>query len=124
MKRDFSLMSDKLPAKAYKYAIPACCDLISSLLEYISIIKLTGSTYQFMINATILTTSGFAYILTKTPLNRNQIWGGVIALIALMTASASVLFDQDSGNDQGENFVMGLLLMLAAVIIKGFYFSY
>jgi hypothetical protein len=88
-------MTDRRPPKILKYVVPAACDLLSSLLEYVSIIKLNGSTYQFLNNGMLITAGIFSYFMTRVAFNRNQIWGGVIAFVALLIATGSELLGEN-----------------------------
>jgi len=125
IRHDFARMSDKRRPNPFLYAIPALCDLFCTILEYIAISMTTDSTQQFMRNGMILTTALFVRLLTKVAFKRNQIFGGLIALLALVIASLPQFFDQEPNQlVSSTNSVVGVIIILVAIGLEGFFLAF
>lgn len=93
------LEEGKVPHKFYIFAIPGFCDASLSIMQYMALNFISGSTYRILIGATIISTLFFSKLLLKIVVQRRQIIGCGMALIGLVLVGVSGFINRpDSGS--------------------------
>ena len=98
----------KTPHKPYIFFVPAFSDAISSILQYMGLAFIAGSTYVMFKGASIVTTAIFSKILVKMVIEKRHIAGCGAAIIGLVIVGSSGFFD--SGSDSGDSTFVNLFL--------------
>ena len=94
------LEEGKTPHKPYIFFIPAFSDAISSILQYMGLAFIAGSTYVMFKGASIVTTAIFSKILVKMVIEKRHIAGCSAAVIGLVIVGSSGFFSTDSDSKE------------------------
>ena len=92
------LEKGKNPHRPYIFFVPAFSDAISSILQYMGLAFIAGSTYVMFKGASIVTTAIFSRILVKMTIEKRHIAGCGAAVIGLVIVGSSGFFGSDSGS--------------------------
>lgn len=111
----------KTPHKPYIFFIPALSDCCSSILQYMGLAFIPGSTYVMFKGAAIITTAIFSKILVKMVIERRHIIGCALAIVGLVIVGGSGYFGSD---DVSNGEFVGYILMLCSLIFNGFFYAY
>ena len=93
-----ALEEGKSPHKFYVFAIPGLCDASLSIMQYMALNFISGSTYRILIGATIITTLLFSKILLKIVILKRQLMGCGFAFIGLIAVGISSFIDRPEGS--------------------------
>lgn len=88
----------KTPHKFYYFLIPALADACSSMLQYMGLNFISGSTYLMFKGASIVTTAIFSKILFNMAIERRHWIGCGAAIVGLVVVGASGLLTSDSSD--------------------------
>lgn len=124
-KNKIPLEPGKTPHSFRVFIIPALADACSSILQYIGMVYISGSTYMMFKGAILVTTALFSKILFKMKLERRHIVGGGLALAGLVVVGLSELFDQKPGQQsEFSKEVIGYAFMIVSLFFNGFLYAY
>lgn len=79
----------KPPLPKMLLVVPACFDLLGSLLLKIGLNFMPGSVFQMMRAGSIVTTALFSYLLVGKTLKHNQVVGCSLALVGVFIIGAA-----------------------------------
>ena len=131
-KAKLDLEPGKVPHKKWVFAVPAFSDALSSMLQYMGLSFISGSTYMMFKGASIVTTAIFSRILVKMVIQKRHITGCGLAILGLTIVGSSGFFSKNESGDttfvfiflfQQQEFV-GYILMLCSLVFNGFLYAY
>ena len=96
-KAKLELEPGKVPHKKWVFAIPALSDALSSMLQYMGLAFISGSTYMMFKGASIVTTAIFSRILVGMVVEKRHLAGCGLAILGLMIVGSSGFFDSSGG---------------------------
>ncbi len=79
--------------KFYIFLIPGLCDSCLSIMQYMALNFISGSTYRILVGASIVTTLLFSKILLKITIERRHIIGCGLGVIGLLIVGCSGLLE-------------------------------
>jgi drug/metabolite transporter (DMT)-like permease len=89
-KRGKSVVEEgKIPHKPWIFIIPALADSCSSILQYMGLSFISGSTYMMFKGASIVTTAIFSKILIKMVLEKRHFVGCGMAILGITIVGSS-----------------------------------
>ena len=109
------LESGKKPHNRLIFLVPALSDAISSMLQYIGLTLITGSTYMMFKGTTIVTTAVFSKILVRMVIEKRHIAGCSLAIMGLVVVGASGLLEKSS---DGETKFVNCYLIIVTIICR------
>ena len=90
------LEEGKTAHKFYIFLIPGLCDASLSVMQYMALNFISGSTYRILIGASIVTTLLFSRILLKIKIEKRHIVGCGLGVIGLVIVGCSGLLESSS----------------------------
>jgi drug/metabolite transporter (DMT)-like permease len=88
-KHELPLEEGKQPHKFYCFFVPALSDAISSVLQYMALNFISGSTYLMFKGASIVTTAIFSMLLFGMVIEKRHLIGCGAAIAGLVVVGAS-----------------------------------
>ncbi len=89
----------KLPHTPFIFIIPALADSCSSILQYMGLAFISGSTYMMFKGASIVTTAIFSKILIKMKLEIRHFVGCGMAILGIVIVGTSGFLESDTNGD-------------------------
>lgn len=99
-KNKLPLEVGKKPHKFYYFLIPAFADACSSVLQYMGLNFISGSTYLMFKGASIVTTALFSKILFDMVIQRRHLVGCGAAIVGLIIVGASGFVNKSSDSTE------------------------
>lgn len=96
-KAKLELEPGKVPHKKWVFSIPALSDALSSMLQYMGLAFISGSTYMMFKGASIVTTAIFSKILVGMVIEKRHITGCGLAILGLVVVGSSGFFGKSDG---------------------------
>lgn len=97
-KYELPLEAGKTPHKFYYFLIPAMSDTCSSVLQYMGLNFISGSTYLMFKGASIVTTALFSKLLFGMVIQKRHIVGCGSAVAGLIVVGASGFINQSGSS--------------------------
>lgn len=91
-KTKIELEPGKVPHRKWVFIVPALSDAMSSMLQYMGLAIISGSTYMMFKGASIVTTAIFSRILVRMVIEKRHLAGCGLAILGLTIVGASGLF--------------------------------
>lgn len=126
------LEQGKTAHKPWIFIVPALADSCSSMLQYMGLSFISGSTYQMFKGASIVTTAIFSKILVNMVLEKRHFVGCGMAILGILIVGSSSFIESNSSGEstfvsyllsKDQEFV-GYILMLISLIFNGFFYAY
>jgi drug/metabolite transporter (DMT)-like permease len=106
----------KTPHRFHIFLIPAFSDACSSVLQYMGLNFISGSTYLMFKGASIVTTAIFSKLLFGMVIQKRHIVGCGAAILGLVIVGTSG-FLSDSGSSEDQVMMLIFSLMNCLVIL-------
>ncbi len=93
------LEEGKTPHTPWIFIIPAMADSCSSMLQYMGLSFISGSTYMMFKGASIVTTAIFSKILINMNLQKRHFVGCGMAIMGIVIVGSSSFIESNSNGD-------------------------
>lgn len=127
-----NLKKYKLPLEEGKTAhsftcflVPGFWDITLSVMQYMALNFISGSTYKLLSGGAIITTVIFSKILLGIVIERRHVFGCSSAVLGLVIIGLSSLMNSSSSSSVDPSLqLVGMIVMITSLVFEGYKYAY
>lgn len=107
------------------FLVPGIWDITLSVMQYIALNFISGSTFKLLQGGSIITTAIFSKILLNMVLKRNHFIGCSLAVIGITIVGISDFVIGTHPSDKVVGLqILGVILMVSSLVLEGYKYGY